>query len=324
MADPAWFHSTLAQSVAALIGFVVAFTAAIYTNRKQSENEQIRRVWDCIIRLKDNYLPPLKTLSLLIYNNVGRNENWYDAFDDFSETSDAELVEWADEKQNDQSALAFAHLRRIVSVLQATDTPSEISPSKFEKVLESTSILSSIFSHSQPGRELYDELTENGTEAWDATIYWENIFEQDSGLESWFESNIPKSDSRRNRTPPEITGVTGRNIYSMSIIIEEFRKSFISCVGDFITDYPGETIYANSIWVLRISGLLALLGIFLPLVMLITVPKNPGGLLIFFEGIWSAVNKHQLLIQSLMLLVVTSLAGGLLYIVDQMVSSPNS
>lgn len=55
MVEPAWFFSTLAQAVAASIGFVIAFTAAVYAARRGRFQQRLRDFQADVGELYDTY-----------------------------------------------------------------------------------------------------------------------------------------------------------------------------------------------------------------------------------------------------------------------------
>jgi hypothetical protein len=157
MPAPAWFFSTLAQAIAAAIGFVIAFTASVYSFRNSVFRERVSTFQRDIGELHSIYGPILDALEDYLRENA--------EFDSSSEIwinlQHENLDDWANKQPDPQSAKVWAHVKAVSDFLSVI--PSEESPEQiqihFEKMEYSIDRLQELFDYQTEGAELlYEEL----------------------------------------------------------------------------------------------------------------------------------------------------------------------
>lgn len=120
MAEPAWFFSTIAQAVAASIGFVIAFTATVYASRQARFQTRLTGFQQDIGELHSDYGPAIDSFSQFFKSEY-----------EFADRVSIEDVdEWIDESTHSEVAEFWIQLDRVYSQLSSipsTDDSTELS-----------------------------------------------------------------------------------------------------------------------------------------------------------------------------------------------------
>lgn len=198
MASPEWFFATIAQAIATIVGFVIAFSAVIYQIERQRREQRTEHLRDNLSDIRTKYQDLIAVMATsfgkrvdLEFESMGPSDPKYRgvASDDYPgdhpglNTREAiqdylddplkidpdefedQLEEW-EMVDKPMTILTYFHLRRINTLLDriqpSSDTTSHylLSTNEFDKMGKSVETLSDIFGHSGLDRtsRLFTEL----------------------------------------------------------------------------------------------------------------------------------------------------------------------
>lgn len=115
MVEPHYFFSALAQSSAAVAGFVVAIAVALYSLERQKIERRTDEYRDALLELRNRYGFPLRTLSGML-NNEGGNE-LEDSLDLAIRREELEEIAYEESEDYPVTSLFLAHVERMLQLL---------------------------------------------------------------------------------------------------------------------------------------------------------------------------------------------------------------
>lgn len=115
MVEAHYFFSTLAQASAAIVGFVIAVAAALYSLERQRVERRTNEYRDALTEFRNRYGFAIMTLDSMLENEGG--ETTHQMTDDLSLDSD-ELEDSVCEEYEEKpvTSLFLAHIRRILGI----------------------------------------------------------------------------------------------------------------------------------------------------------------------------------------------------------------
>lgn len=354
MASPEWFFSTIAQAAAAIVGFVIAFSAIIYQMERRRREQRTEELREHLSDLHSKYMDVIAVMASgfgmrvdLHLESLGPSDPRYrDAGpDDYpgehrglearaamqgyldtpletdAQEFEARFDEW-EEADKSMTFVTHLHLLRVNELLGRMG-PSEditshylLSTDEFEKLGESVGALADIFGLRNLGRgqQLYNELRGASDESAYGAFYSKKAFggpvEEDVAVDEvtdWLleyvrpeiadHLNTLKRHLRlEDETEEDDDGrpFTADSIAMWSLVFDELASDFEDADiqrYNTILDPPPRM---NRI--LTVSGLLLFIGVFVPLIFLLTVPDTVPllrfagrGLLVFQFAVLSVV-----------------------------------
>lgn len=320
-----WFFSTLAQSTAAIIGFTIALAAALYTSRLEKIRHQTEALRSRLIDIKDEYRPVLSGVSTTILDQgdfstgeitpdidgpaiIEESEDTEEAFALIRylsrglDASTDEIEAWAEDQSDEQAAIVWAHARRAGGILEDISPLNEnlLEPQQMRRLLDSVKALKeTLNAGTDSSEEFYQEITGEDPSS---SYHTEDIFSESQSIERWLDRNL--EDLNRRRVGFEIPEsiATGRNISNWATVFEEFERDVGlasgSAIGTKVITDPRKDIKS----LLLYAAVLGIVGIFVPLLFLITSQQDP---------IWM-LSSDLVLLSQVMTLTASAILSGLL------------
>lgn len=334
MASPEWFFSTIAQATAAIVGFVIAFSAVIYQNERQRREQRTESLREGLSELRTKYKDIVETMSTsfgkrvdLELESMGPSDPKYRDADPADYPGDhlgletrAAIQEYLDDPLNSDATefedqleewervdkpitiLTYFHLLRVRDLLDriqpSSNTTSHylLSLDEFDTLGESLEILTNIFGHTdlEQTSHLFNELRGESDNLAYGTFYSEKAFggpiEENIAVDEvtdWLLEYVrPKiadrlSSLKQNLRPREDLNedneeeeepFTADSIAMWSLVFDELEADFRELDiqrYNTILDPPHRMTR-----ILSISGILLLVGAFIPMVFLLTIPST--------------------------------------------------
>lgn len=319
MAEPEWFFSTLAQASAAIAGLVIAFSAVLYQLERRRREDRTKELREKLIDFKTKY--------------EGLIWGFQSAFRDLVSTQgDApyDMIQFEEEeniKQDRESLIQtlenedaidqvrvwliwiyLNEINRIMNKIDASKLPKEdylISEDEFENLKTATDAISHYLHKPDGLDELMDTLSPENNQI----FVFSDIFEDfpnpphAMGLEDWYELEFGG---------PIPEQFTGKNLHTMNVVFGSIRRDIRTIDkkrGYTILDYSPNVRNA----VIASSALL-IVGVFLPLMFLFTIPSSVP-LPVVSGG-------RFLIIQCVLLILSAGITGYLLWLLYQNLSIP--
>lgn len=173
MAEASWFFSTIAQASATVVGFVLAFTAGIYTIRKNRIRQQVARYLDGMDSIYRDFDEPLLSMTDDLKDKgdfsapLGGLSIQFDP--------DRDLVEWA--KEEDSSvAVLWAHLVKIHNNLLLASSSSNAGdiPDSFDSLSSNVTKINTELDDDEFVRDIYEEASDKSS---NDGLYEDSLFE---------------------------------------------------------------------------------------------------------------------------------------------------
>ena len=282
MAAAHYFFSTLAQASAAVIGFVVAVSAALYSIERRRVEKRTEDYRDALMELRNQYAFGLESLANMLDGETGGIDQ--EAVE-MPRTND-ELEDYVISDQKPVSKLLLIHLRRILILFKRIEPQNEHLLSEDELKSLQRSVYwfyehfnqlddtSRKFIEEVSGRP-YDEIERAAT----AKIFGDISSDVQSfsafQIERWF-STFSQSRDEVERSEHEESGasnshyLTGDNFWSLMAISQrlsnEVRKASRKASGTIIQYDPGIRL------VIRLTTYLLIVGVVIPTSFLLTGP----------------------------------------------------
>ncbi|MYL17991.1 hypothetical protein GLW36_15230 [Halorubrum terrestre] len=299
MVAPQYFFSTLAQASAAIVGFVIAVAAALYSLERQRVERRTDEYREALTEFRNRYGFALMALDSLLEGEGG--DTTKEMTDDLS-LDNGELEELVREEYNEKPAtsLYMAHVRRILGIFNriAPANDSILSPDELAALQQSIHWMYIQFYNisGEPNlviKELVGEVTDKPysdfDESADITLFDDTNGEtayRPSHLQEWFKERRVVESELLRPTPEEedvlnVRGeyTTGDNFWSVKVLAEYLHNDF----QKLRREPAGTAIdYESGIRpVLKISTYLILVGVILPTMFLFSVPVTVPTWLIF-------------------------------------------
>lgn len=268
MVNPAWFFSTLAQAVAAAIGFVIAFTASIYTIRRSRTQERVHRLQEDIGEVHRTYSKVIKEMS----DNISDNFN-YDVSSVFNSGNQAEFSELSEDQKrmwilNQNSTVAatiWVELKILHTLLQSVPSSSnhERISDEIDDIRHLVRNLKIELDRDRPAaRRFYEEFTgKNKAEYDDDRFHYDDIFSHNHNMKNVLENaNIGNKGH-------------DRQIRGWMRVFYEFEAEFDEIISRRGIDWLSNNEYPTTN-VLRRSVILFAVGVVVPIFFLISVPVS--------------------------------------------------
>jgi len=138
MVEAHYFFSTLAQASAAIVGFVIAVAAALYSLERQRVERRTDEYRDALTEFRNRYGFALVTLDRMLEGEGG--ETTYQMTDDLSLDND-ELEEIVREEYEEKpvTSLYLAHVRRILGIFNRIGPENDyvLTPDELEALRKS-------------------------------------------------------------------------------------------------------------------------------------------------------------------------------------------
>ena len=310
MASAAWFFSTLAQSSAAIVSFIVAFSTVHYQLEKREVNKRNKEFRQDLTEFYDKY----NNVVGFLYNYLAIQGD--ESFERIY-TDDLELESYFLKGQYDvekdlkktNTAFVWSLIYRIDCTLAEIDSNRNegnkglISEQHINNLIDCSANLSNIAdvrlanaiarynneedsiaddwvrelteeSVATPDTEVIDTSPENVRDLLDEpeTFSDNQIERMDTAyIKNWIEEYV---DMNNPSIHLQDTEINGRNLYSLSLLFNELNRDAIdiksSSKGTVITE--GTSYHLDN---KRIAFLL-IVGVFLPIFLLITLPSRLG------------------------------------------------
>ena len=313
MAKPAWFFSTLAQVTAAIVGFIVAFSAGLYPLERQRREDRTDRLRNALIDFRNEYFDVIRSLSFVAGNG---NVTTKDYLKDFTKDTEElqEEIENDSEQRGKDSALVWAHFHRIQELIDKIDAEHDflLTSEELDTLQESIQWLYGYFDvNNEENKQFYLELSNLfNLEDVDDSYYHDNVYDSGAGavkpeedLREWVQED---SDGRHRNWAgysDDDSGLTGKNLFTIATIMEYVKQDFeqlqIRRSGTILNYQPR---IMKIIW-----GVVAMtfVGVFLPSILLLTPTEDLSPLVL--RG-WSLLAS-----QWLVLILSTAAFSYLLY-----------
>lgn len=290
MAAPQYFFSTLAQASAAIVGFVIAIAAALYSLERQRVERRTDEYRDALVEFKNRYGFALSTLDSMLEREGGKTT--HEMTDDLSLDND-ELEELVREEYDEKpvTSLYLAHVRRILGLFNRIGPENDyvLSLDELDALWESVYWMYIQFYNlgDEPNSAIKEFIKETTgkhysehEESADITLFG------DSGsvtgyspfqLQKWFEERRTVESEVLRPTPDE-DGVldvrdeyiTGDNFWTIKILseylhndVQKVRREAFGTVIDYDSGIRP---------VVKVSAYLILLGVILPTMFLFSSP----------------------------------------------------
>lgn len=292
MVEAHYFFSTLAQASAAVVGFIIAVAAVLYSLERQRVERRTDEYRDALTEFRNRYGFALTTLDSMLESEGG--DTTHQMTDDFSIDGD-ELADLVYEECEDKpvTSLLLAHVRRILGIFNRIGPENDymLSTSELDALNGSITWISQSYCQFNDDtdstiKEFVEEVTGKPYSAHDdsATIQLFGNFEGIQGfhafqLEEWFEKRKAIDSEILRPTPMNEEAddtlnnndyLTGDNFWSLKILSEylmhDFRKVRREASGTVIDYESGIRL------VVKVSTYLILVGVILPTVFLISAP----------------------------------------------------
>lgn len=315
MVAPQYFFSTLAQASAAIVGFVIAVAAALYSLERQRVERRTDEYRDALAEFKNRYGFALSTLDSMLEGEGG--ETTHKMTDDLSLDND-ELEELVREEYDKKpvTSLYLAHVRRILGLFHRIGPENDylLSLDELDTLRESVYWMYIQFYNlgDEPNSAIKEFIKETTgkhysehEESADITLFGDG--EDVTGLnpfqlQQWFEERRTVESEILRPTPDEddalgIQGeyITGDNFWSIKILSEylhnDFQKVCREAAGTAID-------YESGIRpVVKVSTYLILVGVIFPTMFLLSSPVTLPG--------WSILVSQVLLLVTTLVLALT-------------------
>jgi hypothetical protein len=301
MASPEWFFSTLAQSSAALIGFIIAIATVQYQFERRRIDKRTEELRDELRKMKNKYRSIFTTISITL------DDKGFDILaNNHIHEYNKELTELVDEIHSGkyenprviETAAYLARIGHLISQIKPSDNPRENYLIRKDKITELSELgigmliwFSTLESQRKDGKSGIDFSTfpsstfagrvdEDGTSiselAHELGIneeieYTTDFFEEDgftTGELNEITQFLDEHFEPENHTSP----LTGTNLISLNRIFLQFENDMSnvrSKQNDTLLDYEPKIKP-----ILKISVWLAVAGVFLPTLALSTVPTE--------------------------------------------------
>lgn len=258
MPAPAWFFSTLAQAIAAAIGFVIAFTASYYTSRKQRIGGKTDALIKDLRDLDERYRRVIQEISRNLLQQG-----------DFSPSSDVteldveqeDIGEWAQEQRDTSTAHLWANLTRISDILAQFQIRSPNEKTR-EQLIQLNTTLKTLSDEHAVNENLYKEI--ENTEDYPDDYHVQTIFDNTAEMDQFLEEEMPDSAN----VNPELAG----SIYAIGKVIENLQSEGVQ-IGSRAGGTELHWDYKPTQIVIRKSRNLFIVGVIAPLIFLLTPPS---------------------------------------------------
>lgn len=292
MVEAHYFYSTLAQASAAIVGFIIAVAAALYSLERQRVERRTNEYRDALTELRNRYGFALMTLDSMLKSEGA--ETTPQMSDDLSLDSDElEDLVYEEYKHKPVTSLFLAHVQRILGIFNQIEPESDytLSTSELDSLNRSVTWL---YRHCYHLKDTPDSTIQDFVEEVTGKPYSDQddsatiqLFGDSEGvqgfhafqLEKWFRERqaIDTEILRPNPTDEETDEIsdkndylTGDNFWSLKTLSEylmhDFRKVRREASGTVID-------YESGIRpVVKISTYLILVGVILPTMFLFSSP----------------------------------------------------
>lgn len=277
MASPEWFFSTMAQSVAAIIGFIMAFTAVLYSLERQRREERTDDLRAELIDLRDKYIDILDKIESALFDRLFQDDIKDKIGDKDAQKRKKEIEEIIDEEniKNPDTMFFWWHVNRITNLLDDIEGSSDpmsllLDLDQMDKLRESIEWITNRLHPTDRDflKQLYTEL--GGKKDPKNVISTNILTEKKEGLDPNMSERKATKDLKywfKQKSTPRI-GVTGNDLRSWRYLFNALDSDF-----DKVDKIKGYTILdfsPNSKKIIMVSGVLTIPGIFLPLLFLLT------------------------------------------------------
>lgn len=322
MAEHEWFFSALAQSSAAIIGFVFAFSAVLHQIEQQQINDRTDDLREELIKLQSKYAEIIDVLLFALMDLVDTDTSYLTDIDlhafDFKKELDKDT-----DLENPGSAYVWGLLYRISTLLKGVG-PSEdpnahylLTKQELDVLFSSAVALDIVFSSSTTSsnasnengvnRRVIDAVAQeiNGSSKVSPTLELFDDYSLSDGslttdkknkVKEWLDTNLDVNQHE----PPTITG---NNIYSFSILFDRLSNDVREVT---LITHGTKISHESSVQPILMESLgLVIVGVFLPLASLFTYPQN--------IAIFGLSDQGLLLYQASLLLLSAVFAVHLFY-----------
>lgn len=269
MADPAWFFSTLAQSTAAIIGFIIAFSAVLYQLDRQRRERRTQELREELIDFEDEYDEVLVNARFLILDSFPEE-------DTINEEGPAKFV-----SGNEGIEMLFDAVRnfeRISDLFDGLDhSPNPkrdylISDEEFEELASAVEALSDTFSLEDSDgirAELHRLTGIPKSDLWDANVFGYRVDSPKEADPTCYSYNIQEWALGGSGTSRVLTGQTLR---SLNTVVRRLERDFHAVEAkkrNTLVGYEPDVKYP-----LFLSGILLVIGVFLPMLFIMSPPSQ--------------------------------------------------
>lgn len=253
--SPDWFFSTLAQAVAASIGFLLAFLAAIYSTRKARVNDRTLRLLEHISEVESKFDPLLEAMSRHLVAKAGIPvEGGGIAEMKEIDLSQEQLEQMAEGYEKPNARVLYANLERTQKILDflVGPQPNNKKAKHLARLNETTNAMVDNVGKAKNAMVLYGEITEED-EIPDG-YGREDIFPLIPEIQNWLESHYSAED--------------GSTLVGWSEVLRELKQQTVRG-GQFAQNTDLVVNFEEFEIVLRQVKQLFVVGVILPLLFLL-------------------------------------------------------
>lgn len=315
MASPEWFFSTLAQSSAAIAGLVIAFSAVLYQLERQRREKRTDELREVLIDFQDEHHRQIKAYQLgfsklLNVESKDRYDYITDNYSPIDQEREDVVQSLSSDNRIDHPKICYIWLNLftiedvLTNIQPSSDRSSHylLSLEQFETLDDSIGELYYFFTTPDALSKIMDE--------------FEEIFPGIDITKNVVQISAPYQDAILNAETTENHEIEndGGNDGVVFVSIQDINQYVASLNLDFQTAYAkkGRTILYPSqtvTGIVKISGILVMTGVFLPMVFLFTLPQTVSEIT---AGAWALLAT-----QTLLLILNVVITGYLLFLVYQ-------
>jgi polyhydroxyalkanoate synthesis regulator phasin len=297
MASPSWFFSTVSQSVAAVAGFIITLVTVLHQLQYNQQKGRTDKLRESLIEFKQKYadstLQVLELLQSPFDNEVPcelPNEGELSA-EQIRKLSNDELGNFSE--SNKLWAYCYLISNTIKNIEPDRNNSGDYLISKSE-IDDIQTAIEEIKKKLYNGDEtVADEITSLSDEDDDLSPREPVFSSQDERhihLDEWFQQHFEKRDPQYD--------LNGQNILSILNYFQEMEKD----IGKISIKANNTAIDTNNqtdnLWLYLIA--LITVGVFLPIVSLITLPPD----IVILTGLWLAAYELSLVVITIGIIVV--------------------
>lgn len=278
MVAPEWFFSTLAQASAAIVGFIVALAAIVYSLERQRRDNRSDRLREALIRFKNRYYRVVRAISLLAHEG-GVTTKPYLKEMDFETDALHEKVSRDSDQRGELAPIFWAHARRVLKILDRVNPEGDYLLTAGELDALRKSIYWMKICVQIGGvlwEQLYRDLTNQTSVDVGRSQYREDTIRAqdptDPGniIERWLKHDSGGEHREWAGYSDDDAGLTGQNMFSLATVLQylsyDIEEIEARRVGTLVDYNP------NINKVLAGVAFMTVVGVFIPSIFLMTTP----------------------------------------------------
>lgn len=316
MAEPEWFFSTLAQASAAIAGLIIAFSVVLYQLERERHERRTEHLREELIQFRNKYENIIRTMGGCLADIIVEEETRHLSPGGTMESSSIsptnriieshlqkidknpkelkEDIEDDNEIEYPSIVYIVAHFSKILTLIQkikSSNNPRKhylLTNSQFNVLNDSIYELDRYFAYPivyympEDISEFHTELSEvSDTEKLASRLapYFDTADDSfTNNLATWIDNNVEGPNDYAEGELSQEFSIEGNTPHSYWIVLNELKQDFSD-----IDTQRADSILVHSSDISQIiiySGMLLLVGVFLPIVFLFTLPQPLSGITI--------------------------------------------